>query len=59
LGPDPGGVFDDSKLTSFGCFSPSDKASDWIANRLAKGPTGIGAWGSAIQNWWRHCVGTV
>jgi hypothetical protein len=35
---DPGGASDDSKLTSFGCFSPSDKAFDWIADRLAEGP---------------------
>jgi hypothetical protein len=42
---DPGGAFDDSKLTGFGCFNPSDKVSDWIADRLAQGPTGIGAWG--------------
>jgi hypothetical protein len=42
---DPGGAFDDSKLTAFGCSSPSDKASDWIADRLAEGPTGIGSWG--------------
>jgi hypothetical protein len=41
---DPGGAFDGSKLTGFGCFSPSGKASDWIADRLAEGPTGIGAW---------------
>jgi hypothetical protein len=43
--PYPGGAFDDSKLTGFGCFSPSDKLSDRIADRLAEGPTGIGAWG--------------
>jgi hypothetical protein len=43
--PDPGGVFDDSKLTGFGCFSPSNNVSDWIASRLSEGPTGIGAWG--------------
>jgi hypothetical protein len=42
---DPGGAFEDNKLTGFGCFSPSDKASDWIADRLAEGPTGIVAWG--------------
>jgi hypothetical protein len=43
--PDPGEAFDDSKLTGFGWFSPSDKVSDWIADRLAEGPTGIGACG--------------
>jgi hypothetical protein len=42
--PDPGGAFDDSKLNGFGCFSPSDKVSDWIADRLAEGSAGIGAW---------------
>jgi hypothetical protein len=42
---DPDEAFDDSKLTGFGCFRPSVKASDWIADRLAEGPTGIGAWG--------------
>jgi hypothetical protein len=43
---DPGGASDDSELTGFGCFSPSDKAPDWIiGNRLAEGPTGIVAWG--------------
>jgi hypothetical protein len=43
--PDPCGASDESKLTGFGCFSPRDKVSDWIADRLAEGPTGIGAWG--------------
>jgi hypothetical protein len=42
---DPCGAFDDSKLSEFGCFSPIDKASDWIADRLAEGPTGIVALG--------------
>jgi hypothetical protein len=42
--PDSGGASDDSKLTGFGCFGPSEKASDWIADRLAEGPTGNGAW---------------
>jgi hypothetical protein len=42
---DPDGVSDDSKLTGFGCFGPSDKVSDWITDRLAEFPTGIGAWG--------------
>jgi hypothetical protein len=41
---DPGGAFDDCKLTGFGCFSPSDKAFDSMTDRLAKGPTGIAAW---------------
>jgi hypothetical protein len=44
----PSGASDDRKLTGFGCFGPSDKVSDWIASRLAEGPTGIGAWGSTI-----------
>jgi hypothetical protein len=39
--PDPGGASDDSKLTGVRCFSPSDKVSDWIADRLAEGHTGI------------------
>jgi hypothetical protein len=43
--PDPGGSSDDSKLTGFGCCSPSVKVSDWIADRLAEDPTGIEAWG--------------
>jgi hypothetical protein len=57
---DPSGAADDSKLSGFGCCSPSDKASDWIADRLAEGPTGIVAWGvdySAVvssQRW--HCL---
>jgi hypothetical protein len=38
---DPGGAPDESKLTSFGCFGPSDKVCDCIADRLAEGPTGI------------------
>jgi hypothetical protein len=42
---DPDEAFDDSKLTGLGCFSPSDKAYDWIADRLAEGPTGIAKWG--------------
>jgi hypothetical protein len=41
--PDPGGAFDDSVLIGFGGFSQIDKVSDWIADRLAEGPTGIGA----------------
>jgi hypothetical protein len=57
---DPGGAPDDSKLTGFGCFSPSDNVSDWIADRLAEDSTGIGAWGVdkstliSSQRW--HCV---
>jgi hypothetical protein len=43
--PDPGGASDGRKLTGFLCFGPSDKFYDWIVNRLAEGPTGIGAWG--------------
>jgi hypothetical protein len=39
--PDPGGASDDSKLTGLGYFGRSDKASDWIADRLAEGPTGL------------------
>jgi hypothetical protein len=41
---DPSGASYDRKLTGFGCFSPSDKVSEWIASRLAEGPTGIIAW---------------
>jgi hypothetical protein len=57
---DPDGTSDDSKLTGCGCFSPSGKVSDWIADRLAQGPTGIGAWGVdysalvSLPRW--HCV---
>jgi hypothetical protein len=57
---DPGGTSDDSKLTGFGCFSPIDKVSAWIADQLAEGPTGIGAWGVdysafvSLPRW--HCV---
>jgi hypothetical protein len=58
--PDPGGASDDSKLTGFGCFNSSDKVSDWIASRLAEGPTGVGAWGVDYSGYvssprW-HCV---
>jgi hypothetical protein len=42
---DPGGAFDDSKLTGFGSFILSDKASDSIADRLAEGLKGLFAWG--------------
>jgi hypothetical protein len=42
---DPGGASDDRKLTGFGYVGPSDKVSDWIASRLADGPTGIAARG--------------
>jgi hypothetical protein len=57
---DPGGAFDDSKLTGFGCFSPSYKAFDWLADRLAEGPTCIVAWeadysASVSTSRW-HCV---
>jgi hypothetical protein len=58
--PDPGGESDDSKMTGFGCFGPSDKASDWIADRLVEGSTGIVAWGvnySVLVSSLRwHCV---
>jgi hypothetical protein len=57
---DPGGGSDDRRLTGFGCFSPCDKVSDWIDDRLAKGPTGTGALGldySALVSSPRcHCV---
>jgi hypothetical protein len=43
--PDLGETSGDSKLTGFGCFSQSGKVSDWMADRLAEGRTGIGAWG--------------
>jgi hypothetical protein len=33
--PDPGEASDDSKVTGFGYFGPSDKVSDWIADQLA------------------------
>jgi hypothetical protein len=56
---DPGGASDDSILTGYGCFGPSDKISDWIASRLAEGPTGIAVWGLAIPPWCHHRVGTV
>jgi hypothetical protein len=55
----PGGASDARKLTGFGCFGPSDKVSDWIASRLAEGPTGIAAWGPTIPPWCLHRVGTV
>jgi hypothetical protein len=41
MGIDPGGASDDYKLTGFGCIGPGDKVSDWIASRLAEGPTGM------------------
>jgi hypothetical protein len=56
---DPGGASDDSELTGFGYFGPSDKVFDGIADRLADGPSRIGAWGfeySALESspcW--HC----
>jgi hypothetical protein len=40
---DSGGAYDDCKLTGFACYGPS--VSDWIASRLAEGPTGIVACG--------------
>jgi hypothetical protein len=57
---DPGGAFDDSKLTGFGSFILSDKASDSIADRLAEGLQGLVAWGInysvvvSSPRW--HCV---
>jgi hypothetical protein len=57
--PDPIWAPDYSKLTCFGCFGQNDEASDWIADRLANGPTGIAACGSTILPWCRHRVGTV
>jgi hypothetical protein len=57
---DPGGASDDRKLTGFGWLGPSDKVFDWIADRLAEGPTDIVEWGvyySALvssRRW--HCV---
>jgi hypothetical protein len=57
--PDHGGASDVSKLTDFGCFGPSGKVSDFTAERLAEGPTGIGARGSTIPPWCRYHVGTV
>jgi hypothetical protein len=58
--PDPDGAPDDSELTDFGCFSPSDKASDWIADQLAEGPTGRVAWGvdnsASVSTPRWHCV---
>jgi hypothetical protein len=57
---DPDGASDGRKLTGFECFGPSDKVSDWIADRLAEGPTGIVAWVvdySALESSPRwHCV---
>jgi hypothetical protein len=58
--PDPGGASDDRIPTGLGYFSPSDKVSDWIASRLAEGPTCNGAWrvySSAFVSSPRwHCV---
>jgi hypothetical protein len=42
--PDPGGASDDNKLIGFGCFGPSGKISDWMADLLAEGLTGLVAW---------------
>jgi hypothetical protein len=57
---DPGGASDGRKLTDFGCFGPSDKVSDWTADRLAEGPTDTFACGveySALVSSPRwHCV---
>jgi hypothetical protein len=57
---DPCVTSDDRNLTDFRCFSPRDKVSDWIADRLVEGPTGNGALGvyySALVLLLRcHCV---
>jgi hypothetical protein len=42
--PDQGGTPDDSKLTGFYDFGPSDKIFDWMADRPSDGPTGLFAW---------------
>jgi hypothetical protein len=47
--PDHSGAPDDSKQTAFERFSPSGKVSDWIADRLADGPTGLVAWGRPFR----------
>jgi hypothetical protein len=39
--PDHGGTPDDSKLTGFYDFGPSDQVFDWMADRLAEGPAGL------------------
>jgi hypothetical protein len=57
--PDPGVASDDRKMTGFGYFGPSDKVSDWTADRLTEGPICIGARGSTITPWCRYRVGTV
>jgi hypothetical protein len=58
--PDPGGAPDDSKLTGFGCFGPSDKVSDWITARLAGVPIGFDGWGvdysTLVSSPRWHCV---
>jgi hypothetical protein len=58
--PDPGGASDNSKQTGFGSFSPSDKVSDWISDRLVEGPTDIAAWGvdyfAVVSSPRWHCV---
>jgi hypothetical protein len=57
---DPVGASEDRKLTGIGCFGPSDKASDWIADRLAEFPRSIVTWGVdysvvvSLPRW--HCV---
>jgi hypothetical protein len=43
--PDHGGTPDDSKLTGLDAIGPSDQVFDWMADRLAEGPTGRLAWG--------------
>jgi hypothetical protein len=57
---DPIGTSDDSKLTGFGRFGPSDKVFDWMPDRLAEGPTCLVALrvdypASVLSPRW-HCV---
>jgi hypothetical protein len=46
--PDPGGAFDDRKLTGFGCFSLSDKVSNWIVLCAAKDETSVDIMGRKL-----------
>jgi hypothetical protein len=57
--PDHGGTPDDRKLTGLDDFGPSDQVFDWMADRLADGPTRLVVWGSTIPRRCRHRVGTV
>jgi hypothetical protein len=43
--PDHGGTPDDRKLTGLDDFGPSDQVFDWMADRLADGPTRLVVWG--------------